>query len=75
MTIEYKEMLKQLHNGYTFEFQYMNKLHKLTGIDSKAYVLITYTEDTKNTREMKQIVSRKVVHEMYKGMTDITYAY
>ncbi len=71
----YDEFIKQLNEGYVFEFIYMEKEHKVMSFDKKNYVLIKYTTDNHNNREEKSIVPRKVLKEMWKGITNIIYSY
>ncbi len=71
----FEEMLEQLNQGYIFEFMYMDKPHKVMSFDKVTYTVIKYTNDNNSNREERKIVNTKVLKEMYRDMTNITYSY
>ena len=71
----FEQFINELNEGYIFEFKYMQKEHKIMSFDEKSYVLKKYTSDNKSEREESSIVEVKVLKEMWKDISDITYSY
>lgn len=71
----FEEFLKQLDDGYVFEFMYMDKMHKVMSFDKETYTVIKYTSDNKSNREERKIVNEEILKEMFDQMSNITYEY
>ena len=71
----FEKFIQELNEGYIFEFKYMKLIHKAMSFDKKSFVLIRYTHDNHSEREEKSIVNEKVLKEMWKDISEITYSY
>lgn len=71
----FEKFIQELNEGYIFEFKYMKLTHKAMSFDKKSFVLIKYTFDNNSEREQKSIVNEKVLKEMWKDISEITYSY
>lgn len=72
---EFEKFIEELKTGFVFEFEYMNKQHKISSFDTETYTVIVYTKDNYSTREERKIVKEDVLKEMFNDMENITYVY
>lgn len=71
----FEQFINELNEGYIFEFKYMEKIHKAMSFDKRSYVIKKFTNDNRSEREESSIIEEKVLKEMWKDISDITYSY
>ncbi len=71
----FEKIIDDLQNGYVLSFIYMDKEHHVMSFDKNHYVIKKFSNDNYSKREEKMIVPIKVLKEMYKDMTQISYVY
>lgn len=72
---DFEKFIEELKKGFVFEYEYMNKQHKISSFDNETYTIIAYTTDNYSTREERKIVKEEVLKEIFKDIKNITYIY
>ena len=42
---DFEKFIEELKKGFVFEYEYMNKQHKISSFDNETYTIIAYTTD------------------------------
>ncbi len=69
----FEQLWKELNDGYSIYYTYMEKRYILTKLDKNCYSNELADKDEKGPHPKSQIVTLKTVKELFEFMEDIEY--